>query len=208
MLTAKDAKNSQNASYVIAGTVVINFMILVLVLGPEATGFDPTWWPVSSLLNFFNAWFTLFFLGSIGVVFKVRKSGELYILNRIVWTLTVINLAYTLTALFQANSVFETLLDADIISEISGLPTNALFLVFGIWALRLIALDQQNLIQGWVKVAGQGFGYLVIVAQVGSMFGLIPAVAFGPLFILGGVVLFPAFIIGLGQIIGSSTTEG
>ena len=103
---------------------------------------------------------------------------------------------------------YQTLLDADIISEISGLPTNALFLVFGIWALRLIALDQQNLIQGWVKVAGQGFGYLVIVAQVGSMFGLIPAVAFGPLFILGGVVLFPAFIIGLGQIIGSSTTEG
>ena len=52
MLTAKDAKNSQNASYVIAGTVVINFMILVLVLGPESTGFDPTWGPVSSLLNF------------------------------------------------------------------------------------------------------------------------------------------------------------
>ena len=130
-------------------------------------------------------------------MFKVRKSGELYILNRIVWTLTVINLAYTLTALFQANSVFETLLDADIISEISGLPTNALFLVFGIWALRLIALDQQNLIQGWVKVAGQGFGYLVIAAQVGSMFGLIPAVAFGPLFILGGVVLFPIFTWGI-----------
>ena len=49
MLTAKDAKNSQNASYVIAGTVVINFMILVLVLGPESTGFDPTWGPVSSV---------------------------------------------------------------------------------------------------------------------------------------------------------------
>ena len=205
MLTAKDAKNSQNASYIIAGTVVANFMILVLVLGPESTGFDPTWGPVSSLLNFFNAWFTL---GSIGVVFKVRKSGELYILNRIVWTLTAINLAYTLTALFQENSVFETLLDADIISEISGLPTNALFLVFGIWALRLISLDSQNLIEGWVKISGQGFGYLVIVAQIGSMFGLIPATAFGPLFILGGVILFPAFIIGLGQIVGSSTTEG
>ena len=129
-------------------------------------------------------------------------------MNRIVWTLTAINLAYTLTALFQENSVFETLLDADIISEISGLPTNALFLVYGIWALRLISLDSQNLIEGWVKISGQGFGYLVIVAQIGSMFGLIPADAFGPLFILGGVILFPAFIIGLGQIVGSSTTEG
>ena len=86
--------------------------------------------------------------------------------------------------------------------------TNALFLVFGIWALRLISLDSQNLIEGWVKISGQGFGYLVIVAQIGSMFGLIPADAFGPLFILGGVILFPAFIIGLGQIVGSSTTEG
>jgi hypothetical protein len=37
----------------------------------------------------------------------------------------------------------------------------------------------------------------VIAVQIGALFGLIPLAAFVPVFILGGVVLFPVFVYGI-----------
>jgi len=37
----------------------------------------------------------------------------------------------------------------------------------------------------------------VIAVQLGSLFGLVPAAAFVPVFIVGGVVLFPIFVLGI-----------
>jgi ABC-type Na+ efflux pump permease subunit len=39
--------------------------------------------------------------------------------------------------------------------------------------------------------------------QALTLFGLIPAVVFAPLFILGGVVLYPLLMIGIGDAIGN-----
>ena len=46
-------------------------------------------------------------------------------------------------------------------------------------------------------MSGQGAAYLVIAVQFGSLFGLVPAAAFVPVFIIGGVVLFPVFVFGI-----------
>ena len=55
-----------------------------------------------------------------------------------------------------------------------------------------------------VRISGQGAAYLVIVAQYWQFFGLIPAGAFVPLFILGGVILFPVFTFGISVAFSSS----
>jgi hypothetical protein len=39
--------------------------------------------------------------------------------------------------------------------------------------------------------------YLVIGVSLGNLFGLVPTGAAVPIFILGGVILFPVFIFGL-----------
>ena len=46
-------------------------------------------------------------------------------------------------------------------------------------------------------MSGQGAAYLVIAVQLGSLFGLVPAAAFVPVFIVGGVILFPIFVLGI-----------
>ena len=61
------------------------------------------------------------------------------------------------------------------------------FLLFGIWALCLISADENNFVPSWARISGQGAAYLIIVAQIGILFGLIPAAGFVPLFLLGGV---------------------
>jgi hypothetical protein len=43
--------------------------------------------------------------------------------------------------------------------------------------------------------------------QVLTLFGLVPAAVFAPLFILGGVILYPLFMIGVGDAIGNYSVE-
>ena len=52
------------------------------------------------------------------------------------------------------------------------------FLLFGIWALCLISADENNFVPSWARISGQGAAYLIIVAQIGILFGLIPAACF------------------------------
>jgi hypothetical protein len=71
------------------------------------------------------------------------------------------------------------------------------FILYGIWALCLISADVKKLVPSWARMSGQGAAYLVIAVQLGSLFGLVPAAAFIPVFIIGGVVLFPVFVFGI-----------
>ena len=64
-------------------------------------------------------------------------------------------------------------------------------------ALCLISADENNRVPSWGRMSGQGAAYLVIAVQIGALFGLIPLAAFVPVFILGGVVLFPVFVYGI-----------
>ena len=52
------------------------------------------------------------------------------------------------------------------------------------------------------------FAAIIIPAQALTLFGLIPAPAFAGLFVLGGVVLYPLFIIGVGDAIGKPQSRG
>jgi hypothetical protein len=51
-------------------------------------------------------------------------------------------------------------------------------------------------------MSARGAALLIIVAQALSLFGLIPANLWAPIFILGGVVLWPIFVFGLSNAFG------
>ena len=59
MLNAKDAKNIQTTSYVIAACVVANFVVIAVILGPGNTQWDSTWSTVTSLLALVINWLSL-----------------------------------------------------------------------------------------------------------------------------------------------------
>ena len=53
METFKDEiKNLKVITRVIAVGVLANFVILALVLGPDSIGYDPTYGPITAILNF------------------------------------------------------------------------------------------------------------------------------------------------------------
>jgi uncharacterized membrane protein YozB (DUF420 family) len=207
MLNVKDAKNIQTTSYVIALCVVANFVVIALILGPGNTQWDSTWSTVTSLLGLVINWLSLFLLGGMYVVFNIRKKGELSVVYRAVFVATVVSVMFSVVPLFASNSVFESNLSIDIVAEISNFTTNMLFLLYAVFYLRLVALDKEGMIKGWLKSVSLGFGYSVLLFQVGAMFGIIPEALVAPFFILGGVILYPAAVVGMGQLIGSSVSE-
>jgi hypothetical protein len=141
------------------------------------------------------------------VVFNIRKKGELSVVYRAVFVATVVSVMFSVVPLFASNSVFESNLSIDIVAEISNFTTNMLFLLYAVFYLRLVALDKEGMITGWLKSVSLGFGYSVLLFQVGAMFGIIPEALVAPFFILGGVILYPAAVVGMGQLIGSSVSE-
>ena len=52
MDTFKDEiKNIKMLTRVIAVAVLVNFAILALLVGPDSVGFDPTYGPITAILN-------------------------------------------------------------------------------------------------------------------------------------------------------------
>ena len=59
MDTFKDEiKNIKMLTRVIAVAVLVNFAILALLVGPDSVGFDPTYGPITAILNFVIAFCT------------------------------------------------------------------------------------------------------------------------------------------------------
>ena len=69
-----------------------------------------------------------------------------------------------------ANSVFDTVFNADQAQAIAGNTQWFQFVAFGIYALTLLGVDSGKL-PGWGRTAGYGFAILVLGAQLGSLFG-------------------------------------
>ena len=102
-------------------------------------------------------------------------------------------------------SVFETVLDTDTVGAISGSFTNTIFFLYGLYVYLLVRTDKRrgNLLSKRTQTVGTIFASIIIPVQVLTLFGLIPDFVFAPLFILGGVILYPLFIIGVGDAIGN-----
>ena len=205
METFKDEiKNLKAITRVIAVCVLANFVILALLLGPDSAGFDPTYGPITSILNFVIAFLTTGVLLGIYIVFDVKQTFDLSHMHNILFVSVTVQMLFSLGAVFNSSSVFDTVLDTDTVGAISGSFTNTIFFLYGMYAYLLVRTDKRrgNLLSKRTQTVGTIFAAIIIPVQALTLFGIIPAAAFAGLFVLGGVILYPLFIIGVGDAIG------
>lgn len=210
METFKDEiVNLKMITRVIAVAVLSNFVIIAVVIGPDTVGFDPTWGTVTSILNFVIAFLTTGVLLGIWVVFDVKQTFDLNHMHNVLFVAVTVQMLLALGAVFNSNSVFDTVLDADTISEISGSITNTIFFLYGMYVFLLVRTDKRrgNQLSSRTQLIGNIFAGIIMPVQVLTLFGLVPAAVFAPLFILGGVILYPLFMIGVGDAIGNYSVE-
>ena len=203
MLTAKEAQlGSLMARIAALGTIVI-FAVQALLIGPDQVGYSEQYGAIVDIVSFIQ---------SSGILFTISLTQKLFgdnnpyfrIVSAILFVAAVIQLTGSLSSTGNANSVFESVLSTDQVNSVANVGQLVTFILFGIWALCLISADENNLVPSWGRISGQGAAYLVIAVQIGSLFGLIPLSAFVPVFILGGVILFPVFVFGISVAFSSS----
>ena len=203
MLTAKEAQLGTLMARIAAlGTIVI-FAVQALLIGPDQVGYSEQYGAIVDIVSFIQ---------SFGVLFTISLTQKLFgdnnpyfrIVSAILFVAAVIQLTGSLSSTGNANSVFESVLSTDQVNSVANVGQLVTFILFGIWALCLISADENNLVPSWGRISGQGAAYLVIAVQIGSLFGLIPLSAFVPVFILGGVILFPVFVFGISVAFSSS----
>ena len=210
METFKDEiVNLKMLTRVIAVAVLSNFVIIAVVIGPDTVGFDPTWGTVTSILNFLIAFLTTGVLLGIWVVFDVKQTFDLNHMHNVLFVAVTVQMLLALGAVFNSNSVFDSILNADTISEISGSITNTIFFLYGMYVFLLVRTDKRrgNQLSSRTQLIGNIFAGIIMPVQILTLFGLIPAAVFAPLFILGGVILYPLFMIGVGDAIGNYSVE-
>ena len=206
METFKDEiKNLKAITRVIAALVLANFVIIAVVLGPDSVGFDPTYGPITAILNFVIAFLTTGVLLGIYIVFDVKQTFDLSHMHNILFVSVTVQMLFALGSVFNYYSVFETVLDTDTVGAISGSFTSTIFFLYGMYIYLLVRTDKRrgNLLSKRTQTVGTIFSGIIIPVQALSLFGLIPDFVFAPLFILGGVILYPIFIIGVGDAIGN-----
>ena len=193
MLTTKEAQlGSLMARIAALGTVVI-FAVQALLIGPDQVGYSEQYGAIVDIVSFIQ---------SFGILFTISLTQKLFgdnnpyfrIVSAILFVAAVIQLTGSLSSTGNANSVFESVLSTDQVNSVANVGQLVTFILFGIWALCLISADENNLVPSWGRLSGQGAAYLVILVQIGALFGLVPINAFVPVFILGGVILFPIFV--------------
>ena len=203
MLTAKEAQlGSLMARIAALGTIVI-FAVQALLIGPDQVGYSEQYGAIVDIVSFIQ---------SFGILFTISLTQKLFgdnnpyfrIVSAILFVAAVVQLTGSLSSTGNANSVFESVLSTDQVNSVANVGQLVTFILFGIWALCLISADENNLVPSWGRISGQGAAYLVIAVQIGSLFGLIPLSAFVPVFILGGVILFPVFVFGISVAFSSS----
>jgi len=203
LLTAKEAQlGSLMARIAALGTIVI-FAIQALLIGPDQVGYSEQYGAIADIVGFVQGFGILF---TISLTQKLFGDNNPYfrIVSAILFVAAVIQLTGSLSSTGNANSVFESVLSTDQVNSVANVGQLVTFILFGIWALCLISADENNLVPSWGRISGQGAAYLVIAVQIGSLFGLIPLSAFVPVFILGGVILFPVFVFGISVAFSSS----
>ena len=142
-------------------------------------------------------------------MFDVKQTFDLSHMHNILFVSVTVQMLFSLGSVFNYYSVFDTVLDTDTVGAISGSFTNTIFFLYGLYVYLLVRTDKRrtNLLSNRTQTIGTIFAAIIIPAQALTLFGLIPAPAFAGLFVLGGVVLYPLFIIGVGDAIGNHKVE-
>ena len=202
MITSAEARLGKNMALVAAIGTVITFGIWVGLIGLANTDYHLKWGALNDCVSFIQ---------TFGFVFTVALSMKLFgaddkpffrVVSQIVLVGAVVSLLNNLSATQNANSVFPVTFDSSQILAISNVGQFGFFVIAGLWALTLLGVNSDGLLPSWGVIAGRGAGWLILVAQATSLFGLLPVDVFGPIYILGGVVLWPIFIFGISNTFG------
>ena len=203
MITSAEARLGKNMALVTAIGTVVTFGIWVGLIGIANTGYHTKWGALSDCVSLVQGFGFVFTIALGMKLFGADDKPYFRVVSQIALVGGVIGLLNSLSATANANSVFPATFNSSEILAISNVGQFGFFVMVGVWTLTALRANSDGLVPSWGVMAGRGAGWLILVAQATSLFGWLPASVIGPLYILGGVVLWPIFIFGISNAFAS-----
>ena len=170
--------------------LLVNFLIQVLVLGPESTGYNETWGPIIGLVG------ALQLMAGMGVI---RLSGKLLddkdkpLLTGAIgigYTVSAVGLVMAFVPSAVHNAFNETALTADMAADLVFYLSPAVFFFLAPFNIQF-AKYGKSILPSWGPAVGNAVGYGIVLVTAVFLSGLFPDTAFIPLQVVLGVILTP-----------------
>ena len=208
MFTSAEARLGRNMSLVAAIGIILTIAINVATGGASgaANSYDPTWGPADNLINFAQDVALVFVVVLAMKLFVADDKPVFRVMSYMMIDISTMWAVRDLAPTAIAQSVWDQGVTPTQVEDMLGTFTFGSFLLLSIWVWTTINADGGELIPRWGILAGKGASILFIVLQSVSFFGQslgITPTVIAPIFLLGGVILWPISLLGLSRAFAS-----
>ena len=171
-----------------------------------ANSYDPTWGPADNLINFAQDVALVFVVVLAMKLFVADDKPVFRVMSYMMIAISTMWAVRDLAPTAIAQSVWDQGVTPTQVEDMLGTFTFGSFLLLSIWVWTTINADGGELIPRWGILAGKGASILFIVLQSVSFFGQslgITPTVIAPIFLLGGVILWPISLLGLSRAFAS-----
>ena len=203
MITSAEAKLGRNMAVVAAAGLILSILIPVVLIGIDGgNGYNPTWGPLSNIVNFVQDIATVF---TVVLLMKLLVADDKPVFRVMSMIMIVVGTMWAIRDLAPtaaAQSVWSAPISATEVDQIMNLFNFGSFVLLSIWWWTAIDADGGELLPRYAVIAGRLAAGLFILLHVLSFFGqslgLNPNIAI-PFWLAGGLILWPLSIYGVSR---------
>ena len=199
MISKEEARLGTLMANLFVVLLLVNFGIQIFVLGPEQVGYNQTWGPLLSATGFAVGFAFLFviFLGT--KLFGGEDNPYVNITGSIAFVAQAVNTIPAFAGVAQENDSDAFLTTNQVLDATSGV-NSGWGVIIGIFGLVVIRSSlSKQLIPNYGIIAGYGGATLILVSTLGFAYGVLPEALGIVVSVLGGLLLYPLFILSLGK---------
>jgi|TARA_B100001287_G_scaffold138973_1_gene117029 hypothetical protein len=207
MITKSESHLGASMAKAFVVLIIISFGIQAFLIPSDQVGYSETWGPALSLINFVLSFAFLFVIYIGTKLFGGEENIYVNVTGTMAFVAQVVNTMPAFGALGHSNSINENFLTVNQVVDATSAATSAWGVFIGIFGIAILRSTNSNLIPSYAVYAGWGGAVLVIVSTLGFDYGVLPEVAGFITLVLGGLVLYPLFIFGLGKAMETAPTK-
>ena len=205
MISTAEARLGRTMSLWVAITAVLGLVVGFVLIGPDSDGYSEQWGLLNGVVNFASNFAEVAMVIFAIKLFNIDDNPLLKLLSYI--TIVGVSISVTMSispAAHAAGGWTGSSFSPTQIGDIEGAVTYGTWFVFPVWVL-LVSLKERggNLLPSWGSMAGIGASTLILVVNFGFLLSLLPDTIVPFISIVGGVILYPTFAIGVSRAFAS-----
>ena len=205
-ISTAEARLGRTMSLWVAITAVLGLVVGFVLIGPDSDGYSEQWGLLNGVVNFASNFAEVAMVIFAIKLFNIDDNPLLKLLSYI--TIVGVSISVTMSISPAAHAAGgwtgSSSFSPTEIGDIEGAVTYGTWFVFPVWVL-LVSLKERggNLLPSWGSMAGIGASALILVVNLGFLLSLLPDTIVPFIWIVGGVILYPTFAIGVSRAFAS-----